>query len=149
MSSTSNTTAIKLALTQMRAAMTALESALGTPAKTEVKETKVKETKVKETKVKEEKEKEKKVRKPTAWNAYVTEHGGVKKASELKKADPAAYEEWAAEWKETNEGEVPAPVAAEPKARKPRSDKGKPRAKKAVEEAVETVEEAEEAEEDI
>ena len=142
MSSTS-TTAIKLALTQMRAAMTALESALGSSAKTEVKETKVKETKVKETKVKEEKEK--KVRKPTAWNAYVTEHGGVKKASELKKADPAAYEEWAAEWKEANEGEVPAPVAAEPKARKPRSDKGKPRAKKAVEEA----EEAEEAEEDI
>jgi len=136
MSSTSNTTAIKLALTQMRAAMTALESALGTPSKTEVKETKVKETKVKE-------EKEKKVRKPTAWNAYVTEYGGVKKASELKKADPAAYEEWAAEWKETNEGEVPAPVAAEPKARKPRSDKGKPRAKKPVE-----VEETEEAEEE-
>jgi len=130
MSSTSNTTAIKLALTQMRAAMTALESALGTPTKEVKKETKVKE------------EKEKKVRKPTAWNAYVTEHGGVKKASELKKADPAAYEEWAAEWKEANEGEVPAPVAAEPKARKPRSDKGKPRAKKAVEEA-------EEAEEDI
>ena len=43
MSSTSNTTAIKLALTQMRAAMTALESALGAPAKAEVKETKVKE----------------------------------------------------------------------------------------------------------
>ena len=130
----SNTTAIKLALTQMRAAMTALESALGTPAK-EVK---------KETKAKEE-VKEKKVRKPTAWNAYVTEHGGVKKASELKKADPAAYDEWAAEWKEANEGEVSAPVAtAEPKARKPRSDKGKPRAKKAVE----TVEEAEEAEEE-
>ena len=133
MSSTSNTTAIKLALTQMRAAMTALESALGTPAK-EVK---------KETKAKEE-VKEKKVRKPTAWNAYVTEHGGVIKASKLKKADPAAYDEWAAEWKEANEGEVPAPVAAEPKARKPRSDKGKPRAKKAVE----TVEEAEEAEEE-
>lgn len=139
MSSTSNTTAIKLALTQMRAAMTALESALGTPAKTEVKETKVKETKVKE-------EKEKKVRKPTAWTAYVTEHGGVVKASNAKKADPAAYEVWATEWKEANEGEVPAPVAvaAEPKARKPRSDKGKPRAKKAVE----TVEEAEEAEEE-
>jgi len=84
------------------------------------------------------------VRKPTAWNAYVIEHGGVKKASELKKADPAAYEEWAAEWKEANEGEVPAPVAAEPKARKPRSDKGKPRAKKAAE----AVEEAEEAEEE-
>ena len=136
MSSTSNTTAIKLALTQMRAAMTALESALGTPAKTEVKETKVKE----------EKEKEKKVRKPTAWTAYVTEHGGVVKASNAKKADPAAYEVWATEWKEANEGEVPAPVAvaAEPKARKPRSDKGKPRAKKAVE----TVEEAEEAEEE-
>ena len=139
MSSTSNTTAIKLALTQMRAAMTALESALGSPAKTEVKETKVKETKVKE-------EKEKKVRKPTAWTAYVTEHGGVVKASNAKKADPAAYEVWATEWKEANEGEVPAPVAvaAEPKARKPRSDKGKPRAKKAVE----TVEEAEEAEEE-
>jgi len=139
MSSTSNTTAIKLALTQMRAAMTALESALGTPAKTEVKETKVKETKVKE-------EKEKKVRKPTAWTAYVTEHGGVVKASNAKKADPAAYEVWATEWKEANEGEVPAPVAvvAEPKARKPRSDKGKPRAKKTVE----TVEEAEEAEEE-
>jgi hypothetical protein len=129
----SNTTAIKLALTQMRAAMTALESALGAPAKAEVKETKVKE------------EKEKKVRKPTAWTAYVTEHGGVVKASKLKKADPAAYDEWAAEWKEANEGEVPAPVAAEPKARKPRSDKGKPRAKKPVE----TVEEAEETEEDI
>jgi len=139
MSSTSNTTAIKLALTQMRAAMTALESALGSPAKTEVKETKVKETKVKE-------EKEKKVRKPTAWTAYVTEHGGVVKASNAKKADPAAYEVWATEWKEANEGEVSAPVAvaAEPKARKPRSDKGKPRAKKAVE----TVEEAEEAEEE-
>jgi hypothetical protein len=136
MSSTSNTTAIKLALTQMRAAMSALESALGTPAKTEVKETKVKE----------EKEKEKKVRKPTAWTAYVTEHGGVVKASNAKKADPAAYEVWATEWKEANEGEVSAPVAvaAEPKARKPRSDKGKPRAKKAVE----TVEEAEEAEEE-
>ena len=132
MSSTSNTTAIKLALTQMRAAMTALESALGAPAKAEVKETKVKE--------------EKKVRKPTAWNAYVTEHGGVVKASNAKKADPAAYEVWATEWKEANEGEVSAPVAAaaEPKARKPRSDKGKPRAKKAVE----TVEEAEEAEEE-
>jgi hypothetical protein len=139
----STTTAIKLALTQMRAAMTALESALGTPAK-EVKETKIKETKVKETKVKEEKEK--KVRKPTAWNAYVTEHGGVVKASDAKKADPAAYAVWVTEWKEANEGEVPAPVAvvAEPKARKPRSDKGKPRAKKAVE----TVEEADEAEEE-
>lgn len=133
MSSTSNTTAIKLALTQMRAAMTALESALGAPAKAEVKETKVKE------------EKEKKVRKPTAWTAYVTEHGGVVKASNAKKADPAAYEVWATEWKEANEGEVPAPVAAaEPKARKPRSDKGKPRAKKAFE----TVEEADEAEEE-
>jgi hypothetical protein len=143
MSSTSNTTAIKLALTQMRAAMTALESALGTPAKTEVKETKVKEEKEKE------KEKEKKVRKPTAWTAYVTEHGGVVKASNAKKADPAAYEVWATEWKEANEGEVPAPVAvvAEPKARKPRSDKGKPRAKKAVE-TVEEADEAEEAEEE-
>ena len=142
MSSTSNTTAIKLALTQMRSAMTALESALGSPAKTEVKETKVKETKVKE-------EKEKKVRKPTAWTAYVTEHGGVVKASNAKKADPAAYEVWATEWKEANEGEVPAAVAvtAEPKARKPRSDKGKPRAKKAVE-TVEEAEEAEEAEEE-
>lgn len=130
MSSTSNTTAIKLALTQMRAAMTALESALGAPAKAEVKETKVKE------------EKEKKVRKPTAWTAYVTEHGGVVKASNAKKADPAAYEVWATEWKEANEGEVPAPVAAaEPKARKPRSDKGKPRAKKAVEETEEAEEE--------
>ena len=129
MSSTSNTTAIKLALTQMRAAMTALESALGAPAKAEVKE-----------------EKEKKVRKPTAWNAYVTEHGGVVNASNAKKADPAAYEVWATEWKEANEGEVSAPVAAaaEPKARKPRSDKGKPRAKKAVE----TVEETEEGEEE-
>jgi len=145
MSSTSNTTAIKLALTQMRAAMTALESALGSSAKTEVKETKVKETKVKETKVKEEKEK--KVRKPTAWTAYVTEHGGVVKASNAKKADPAAYEVWATEWKEANEGEVPAAVAAEPKARKPRSDKGKPRAKKTAE-AVEEAEEAEEAEEE-
>ena len=135
MSSISNTTAIKLALTQMRAAMTALESALGAPAKAEVK----KETKVKE-------EKEKKVRKPTAWTAYVTEHGGVVKASNAKKADPAAYEVWATEWKEANEGEVSAPVAAaaEPKARKPRSDKGKPRAKKAVE----TVEETDEAEEE-
>lgn len=134
MSSTSNTTAIKLALTQMRAAMTALESALGTPAKEVKKETKAKE------------EKEKKVRKPTAWTAYVTEHGGVVKASNAKKADPAAYEVWATEWKEANEGEVSAPVAAaaEPKARKPRSDKGKPRAKKAVE----TVEEVEEAEEE-
>jgi hypothetical protein len=122
--------------------MTALESALGSPAKTEVKETKVKETKVKE-------EKEKKVRKPTAWTAYVTEHGGVVKASNAKKADPAAYEVWATEWKEANEGEVSAPVAvaAEPKARKPRSDKGKPRAKKAVE-TVEEAEEAEEAEEE-
>ena len=134
MSSTSNTTAIKLALTQMRAAMTALESALGAPAQAEVKETMVKEEKVK------------KVRKPTAWNAYVTEHGGVVKASNAKKADPAAYEVWATEGKEANEGEVSAPVAAaaEPKARKPRSDKGKPRAKKAVE----TVEETEEAEEE-
>jgi hypothetical protein len=73
----------------------------------------------------------------------------VVKASNAKKADPAAYEVWATEWKEANEGEVPAPVAvvAEPKARKPRSDKGKPRAKKAVE-TVEEADEAEEAEEE-
>jgi hypothetical protein len=79
---------------------------------------------------------EPKVRKPTAWNSYVVENGGVKAASALKKADPAAYEAWVAEWKGKNPD--PAPVAvkakaeatAEPKARKPRSDKGKPRVKK-------------------
>ena len=71
-----------------------------------------------------------------AGEAGGVENGGVKAASALKKADPLAYEAWAVEWKAKNPDSVAVPVkteaAAEPKARKPRSDKGKPRVKKAA-----------------
>lgn len=147
MSSISNSNAIKTAMTQLRAAVAALDAALGTPAvAVAVAAAPATKKKVKATVVEEEipapVAAETKVRKPTAWNAYVTENGGVKKASALKKEDPAAYEAWAAEWKTQNPDPVAVPVkakaeVAEPKARKPRSDKGKPRVKKpAAEEPV-------------
>ena len=148
MSSISNSNAIKTAMTQLRAAVAALDAALGTPAvAVAVAAAPATKKKVKATVVEEEipapVATELKVRKPTAWNAYVTENGGVKKASALKKEDPAAYEAWAAEWKAQNPDPVAVPVkakaeaTAEPKARKPRSDKGKPRVKKpAAEEPV-------------
>lgn len=148
MSSISNSNAIKTAMTQLRAAVAALDAALGTPAvAVAVASAPATKKKVKAAVVEEEipapVAAEPKVRKPTAWNAYVTENGGVKKASALKKEDPEAYEAWAAEWKAQNPDPVALPVkakaeaAAEPKARKPRSDKGKPRVKKpAAEEPV-------------
>ena len=138
MSSISNSNAIKTAMAQLRTAVAALDAALGTPAVTVAVAAKKKAAKA----VAEDDEvpapvaAEPKVRKPTAWNAYVVENGGVKAASALKKADPAAYEAWAADWKEKNPDPVAVPAkakaeaTAEPKARKPRSDKGKPRAKK-------------------
>ena len=138
MSSISNSNAIKTAMAQLRTAVAALDAALGTPAVTVAVAAKKKAAKA----VAEDDEvpapvaAEPKVRKPTAWNAYVVENGGVKAASALKNADPAAYEAWAADWKEKNPDPVAVPAkakaeaAAEPKARKPRSDKGKPRAKK-------------------
>jgi len=148
MSSISNSNAIKTAMTQLRAAVAALDAALGTPAvAVAVAAAPAAKKKAKAAVVEEEipapVAAEPKVRKPTAWNAYVTENGGVKAASALKKADPAAYETWAAEWKVQNPDPVAVPVkakaeAAEPKARKPRSDKGKPRVKKpAAEESAE------------
>lgn len=142
MSSISNSNAIKTAMTQLRAAVAALDAALGTPAVAVAVAAAPKKKAAKAAVVEEEipapVAAEPKVRKPTAWNAYVTENGGVKKASALKKEDPAAYEAWAAEWKAQNPDPVAVPVkakaeaaaAAEPKARKPRSDKGKPRVKK-------------------
>lgn len=147
MSSISNSNAIKTAMTQLRAAVAALDAALGTPAVAVVVASAPAAKKKAKAAVVEEEipapvAAEPKVRKPTAWNAYVTENGGVKKASALKKEDPAAYEAWAAEWKAQNPDPVAVPVkakadAAEPKARKPRSDKGKPRVKKpAAEEPV-------------
>ena len=147
MSSISNSNAIKTAMTQLRAAVAALDAALGTPAVAVAVAPAPKKKAAKAAVVEEEipapVATEAKVRKPTAWNAYVTENGGVKKASALKKEDPAAYEAWAAEWKAQNPdlvtllAKAKAEAAAEPKARKPRSDKGKPRVKKpAAEEAV-------------
>jgi len=138
MSSISNSNAIKTAMAQLRTAVAALDAALGTPAVAVAVAAKKKVAKA----VAEDDEvpapvaAEPKVRKPTAWNAYVVENGGVKAASALKKADPAAYEAWAVEWKAKNPDPVAVPAkakaeaAAEPKARKPRSDKGKPRVKK-------------------
>ena len=140
MSSISNSNAIKTAMAQLRSAVAALDAALGTPAVAvatapAAKKKVAKAAAVEEDEVPAPVAAEPKVRKPTAWNAYVVQNGGVKAASALKKEDPAAYEAWAAEWKAQNPD--PAPVAvkakaevAEPKARKPRSDKGKPRAKK-------------------
>lgn len=144
MSSISNSNAIKTAMTQLRAAVAALDAALGTPAVAvavavaAAPKKKAAKAAVVEEEIPAPVAAEPKVRKPTAWNAYVTENGGVKKASALKKEDPAAYEAWAAEWKAQNPDPVAVPVkakaeaaaAAEPKARKPRSDKGKPRVKK-------------------
>jgi len=140
MSSISNSNAIKTAMAQLRSAVAALDAALGTPA-VAVAAAPAAKKKVAKAVVAEEDEvpapvaAEPKVRKPTAWNAYVVQNGGVKAASALKKEDPAAYEAWAAEWKAQNPDPAPVAVkakaeAAEPKARKPRSDKGKPRAKK-------------------
>jgi len=140
MSSTSNSNAIKTAMAQLHAAIAALDAALGTPsapaAAPAAKKKVAKPTGTEDDEVPAPVAAEPKVRKPTAWNAYVVENGGVKAASALKKADPAAYEAWAAEWKEKNPDPAAVPIkaeaAAEPKARKPRSDKGKPRAKKPV-----------------
>jgi hypothetical protein len=143
MSSINNSNAIKTAMTQLRAAVAALDAALGTPAVAVAvaaapsSKKKAPKAAVVEEEIPAPVATETKVRKPTAWNAYVTENGGVKKASALKKEDPAAYEAWAAEWKVQNPDPVAVPVkakaeAAEPKARKPRSDKGKARVKKPV-----------------
>ena len=141
MSSISNSNAIKMAMAQLRSAVAALDAALGTPS-VAVAVAPAAKKKVAKAAMSEDDEvpapvaAEPKVRKPTAWNAYVVENGGVKAASALKKADPAAYEAWAADWKEKNPDPVAVPAkakaeaTAEPKARKPRSDKGKPRAKK-------------------
>ena len=141
MSSISNSNAIKTAMAQLRTAVAALDAALGTPAVAVAAEKPAAKKKVAKAVAAEEDEipapvaAEPKVRKPTAWNAYVVQNGGVKAASALKTADPAAYEAWIAEWKAQNPDPAPVAVkvkaeAAEPKARKPRSDKGKPRAKK-------------------
>ena len=140
MSSISNSNAIKTAMAQLRSAVAALDAALGTPAVAvatapAAKKKVAKAAAVEEDEVPAPVAAEPKVRKPTAWNAYVVENGGVKAASALKQGDPAAYEAWAAEWKAQNPDPAPVAVkakaeAAEPKARKPRSDKGKPRAKK-------------------
>jgi hypothetical protein len=141
MSSISNSNAIKTAMAQLRSAVAALDAALGTPAvavaaeKPAAKKKVAKPAAVEEDEVPAPVAAEPKVRKPTAWNAYVVQNGGVKAASALKKEDPAAYEAWAADWKAQNPDPAPVAVkakaeAAEPKARKPRSDKGKPRAKK-------------------
>lgn len=146
MSSISNSNAIKVAMAQLRSAVAALDAALGTPsvavAVAPAAKKKAAKAVAEDDEVPAPVAAEPKVRKPTAWNAYVVENGGVKAASALKKADPAAYEAWAVEWKAKNPDSVAAPVkaeaAAEPKARKPRSDKGKPRAKKpAAEESAE------------
>jgi len=140
MSSISNSNAIKMAMAQLRSAVAALDAALGTPsvavAVAPAAKKKVAKAVSEDDEVPAPVAAEPKVRKPTAWNAYVVENGGVKNASALKKADPAAYEAWAADWKEKNPDPVAVPAkakaeaTAEPKARKPRSDKGKPRAKK-------------------
>ena len=140
MSSISNSNAIKMAMAQLRSAVAALDAALGTPsvavAVAPAAKKKVAKAVAEDDEVPAPVAAEPKVRKPTAWNAYVVENGGVKAASALKKADPAAYEAWAADWKEKNPDPVAVPAkakaeaTAEPKARKPRSDKGKPRAKK-------------------
>jgi hypothetical protein len=141
MSSISNSNAIKMAMAQLRSAVAALDAALGTPAVAVAAEKPAAKKKVAKAAAVEEDEvpapvaAEPKVRKPTAWNAYVVQNGGVKAASALKKEDPAAYEAWIADWKAQNPDPAPVAVkakaeAAEPKARKPRSDKGKPRAKK-------------------
>jgi len=130
-----------MAMAQLRSAVAALDAALGTPAVAVAAEKPAAKKKVAKAVAAEEDEipapvaAEPKVRKPTAWNAYVVQNGGVKAASALKTADPAAYEAWIAEWKAQNPDPAPVAVkvkaeAAEPKARKPRSDKGKPRAKK-------------------
>ena len=94
MSSISNSNAIKTAMTQLRAAVAALDAALGTPAVAVAVAPAAKKKVAKAAVVEEEipapVAAEIKVRKPTAWNAYVTENGGVKKASALKKEDPEA-----------------------------------------------------------
>jgi hypothetical protein len=134
-----------MAMAQLRSAVAALDAALGTPS-VAVAVAPAAKKKVAKAAMSEDDEvpapvaAEPKVRKPTAWNAYVVENGGVKNASALKNADPAAYEAWAADWKEKNpdpaavpakaKAKAKAEATAEPKARKPRSDKGKPRAKK-------------------
>ena len=96
MSSISNSNAIKTAMTQLRAAVAALDAALGTPAvavavaAAPAAKKKAAKAVVVEKEIPAPVATEPKVRKPTAWNAYVTENGGVKKASALKKEDPAA-----------------------------------------------------------
>jgi len=129
-----------MAMAQLRSAVAALDAALGTPsvavAVAPAAKKKVAKAVSEDDEVPAPVAAEPKVRKPTAWNAYVVENGGVKAASALKNADPAAYNAWAADWKEKNPDPVAVPAkakaeaTAEPKARKPRSDKGKPRAKK-------------------
>ena len=55
--------------------------------------------------------KEPKVRKPSAWQDFVKQEGGIKKASETKTTHPMAYQEFVEAWNEEH-GVSAAPVPA-------------------------------------
>jgi hypothetical protein len=55
--------------------------------------------------------KEPKARKPSAWQDFVKQEGGIKKASETKKTHPMAYQEFVEAWNEEH-GAAAAPVPA-------------------------------------
>ena len=59
--------------------------------------------------------KEPKGRKPSAWQEFVKASGGIKKASEAKKADPDAYTEFVENWTAENPNPAPVKAAAKPK----------------------------------
>lgn len=71
--------------------------------------------------------KEPKARKPSAWQDFVKQEGGIKKASQTKTTHPAAYQEFVEAWNEEH-GVAPAPASASVK--KAPAAEPKPKTKK-------------------
>lgn len=83
--------------------------------------------------------KEPKVRKPSAWQDFVKQEGGIKKASETKTTHPMAYQEFVEAWNEEHgvsaapvpvkkaPAVAPAPVKKTPVAKKAPAPAAKPK----------------------
>ena len=76
--------------------------------------------------------KEPKARKPSAWQDFVKQEGGIKKASETKTTHPMAYQEFVEAWNEEHgaaaaPAPAPAPVKKTPVAKKAPAPAAKPK----------------------
>ena len=104
--------------------------------------------------------KEPKVRKPSAWQDFVKQEGGIKKASETKTTHPMAYQEFVEAWNEEHgvsaapvpvkkaPAVAPAPVKKTPVAKKAPAPAAKPKKELPPLPASEDEEEADEEEAD-